>query len=142
MAPGHALLVYDADCGFCTRAVTWADDHVRPDATPVASYVVDHAAFGLAPGRTDREMVLLAPGARPAGGALAAAGLLRRATGRGAAAWRGAGAVLGAPPVRWLAAGVYRVVARHRHRMPGGTVACRLDHAPSVPSRTDPRRTP
>jgi predicted DCC family thiol-disulfide oxidoreductase YuxK len=34
--------------------------------------------------------------------------------------------VLRTPPVRWLAAGVYRLIANNRQRMPGGTAACAL----------------
>jgi predicted DCC family thiol-disulfide oxidoreductase YuxK len=30
------------------------------------------------------------------------------------------------PPVSWLARGLYRVIADHRDRMPGGTPACAL----------------
>ena len=40
--------------------------------------------------------------------------------------WRAAGAVLGAPPLAWVAPPVYRLVAEHRHELPGGTAACAL----------------
>ncbi|MGH9170291.1 MAG: hypothetical protein ACRD0Z_05400, partial [Acidimicrobiales bacterium] len=36
------------------------------------------------------------------------------------------GRALSVPPLRWLAAAVYPVVARVRHRLPGGTPACRV----------------
>jgi len=38
--------------------------------------------------------------------------------------WPVVGVVLLTPPVSVLAALVYRVVARHRHRLPGATVTC------------------
>ena len=64
----------------------------------------------------------LTPGGQVYGGAQAVARLLMRSGG----AWAYAGALLALPPVRPLAAAVYRAVARHRHRMPGGTPACAL----------------
>lgn len=36
------------------------------------------------------------------------------------------GRVLLLPPIRFLARRLYRVVARHRHRLPGGSSACEL----------------
>lgn len=38
--------------------------------------------------------------------------------------WSVAGAILTLPPVRWVAHGVYRLVAAHRGLMPGGTATC------------------
>jgi predicted DCC family thiol-disulfide oxidoreductase YuxK len=40
--------------------------------------------------------------------------------------WRPVGFLLLVPPVSWLARGVYRWVADHRDKMPGGTPACAL----------------
>lgn len=40
--------------------------------------------------------------------------------------WAYLGGVLRLAPVRPVAAAVYRLVARYRHRMPGGTAACAL----------------
>lgn len=39
---------------------------------------------------------------------------------------KAAGILLLVPPVRWLGAGVYPLVAHYRHLLPGGTPACRL----------------
>jgi hypothetical protein len=40
-----------------------------------------------------------------------------------------AGRLAGFGPVSALAAVTYRWIARHRHRMPGGTAACRVPPA-------------
>jgi predicted DCC family thiol-disulfide oxidoreductase YuxK len=40
--------------------------------------------------------------------------------------WKAVGVVLQVPPISWLAALVYVVVAKNRHRLPGGTPACKL----------------
>ena len=59
------------------------------------------------------------------GGAQAVASLLLE-TGRG---WAVVGTLLRLPPIRWLAVLAYVVISRNRHRLPGGTPACRL-HPP------------
>jgi predicted DCC family thiol-disulfide oxidoreductase YuxK len=40
--------------------------------------------------------------------------------------WKPFGWVLAFPPVRAAAWPLYRLIARNRHRMPGGTAACAL----------------
>ena len=44
--------------------------------------------------------------------------------------WRLVGHAMLSAPLSWIADPVYRVVARHRHRFPGSTEACRVDDAP------------
>ena len=46
--------------------------------------------------------------------------------------WRVAGHLLLVPPISWVAALVYALVARYRHKLPGGTVACRVDDRPAA----------
>lgn len=116
------MLVYDGDCGFCTRVAGWAADRL-PDGTVVApSRDLDLPALGLTRADVERSAWWL-DGDRRASG--------HRAIGRALTAiggpWRPIGRLLVVPPVSWLAAGVYRLVARYRHRMPGGTAACRVD---------------
>ncbi len=54
-------------------------------------------------------------------GHLAIAHALAAGTGWPAAVGR----VLLVPPFRWIAAGLYPLIARWRYRLPGGTPACR-----------------
>jgi predicted DCC family thiol-disulfide oxidoreductase YuxK len=58
---------------------------------------------------------------RPARGHVAVGRALAAGTGWSAIAGR----ILLAPPFRWIAAALYPLVARWRHRLPGGTPACR-----------------
>ena len=46
---------------------------------------------------------------------------------------RFAGHLLATPPFSWLAAIGYRMIAANRHRLPGGTPACRLPR-PDTPA--------
>jgi predicted DCC family thiol-disulfide oxidoreductase YuxK len=112
------VLVFDGECGFCTsaarrlgvRAVPWqrlGDDELErlglteADARAAAWWVDDQ-------GRSFRGHLAIAH-------ALAAGGGIRAVC----------GGVLLTPPFRELARGAYPVVARLRHRLPGGTPACR-----------------
>lgn len=113
-------IVYDADCGFCTRSARWIDDH------PVAWQSLDLAAVGATRDQADHFVGWLEGGRIRALGAPAiAAGLRARGPWTTPAGW-----LIDLPGVRRLAARVYRVVARHRHRLPGGTAACRIDTRP------------
>lgn len=134
MGPGarRSVLVYDGDCGFCTAAAAWAARKFRHGERAQAWQLLDLALLeehGLHRDDVERaawwvdDTGLRERGHRAVGRALHAGGGLRRLAG-----WF----VLTAPS-SWLAAGVYRLVARWRHRLPGGTPACRLD-ARSRPS--------
>ncbi|MFF4648760.1 thiol-disulfide oxidoreductase DCC family protein [Streptomyces sp. NPDC001380] len=128
------VLVYDGDCAFCSRCVGLAarlpaDPAARGwDAVPfrtadLAGLDARCGGLGLVTARrAGREVLWVTPGGQVYGGAQAVARLLMRAGG----VWIVPGALVTLPPVRWAAAGVYRLVARHRHRMPGGTAACAL----------------
>ena len=115
-----ATLVYDADCGFCTRSAQWlaATGKVRI----VAWQSLDLAQHGLSVEDVTAAAQWLGPEGPRASGARAIS-LAMRARGGAAAI---AGAFIALPGISLLAAAGYRVVARYRHRMPGGTAACRV----------------
>ncbi|OIV36172.1 hypothetical protein BIV57_17570 [Mangrovactinospora gilvigrisea] len=116
------VLLFDGDCGFCTRAAEAGERFVRPRVR-IAAWQLD-GTYGVAEERLLREVVLVTPRGEVYGGAVAVAKTL--ACG-GGWAWRVAGAVMQLPGVRLLADAVYRWIAAHRYRLPGGTPACRLD---------------
>ena len=121
--PVGGRLVYDGDCGFCTRSAQWLARR-RPDRVDAVTWqsLPDLAALGLSEDDVAQRAYwqgstgALQPGSR----AIAAA-----AVARGGAAAVG-GRVLQSEPVAPLAALVYRWVAEHRYRMPGSTDACRV----------------
>jgi predicted DCC family thiol-disulfide oxidoreductase YuxK len=112
---GH--IVYDADCGFCTRSARWVDD------APVAWQALDLSEVGATQEQADNFAGWLSGGRVRALGAPAIAAALRARGG-----WmRPVGWLIDLPGVRRLAAVVYRVVAANRHRLPGGSAACRVE---------------
>jgi predicted DCC family thiol-disulfide oxidoreductase YuxK len=115
-------LVYDADCGFCTRsaqfASRWVDRRGRFDVRPWQE--LDLAPMGLTAEQCDEAAQFVrADGAIRSGHEAIAGALLH-----GAPAWRPLGHALLAPGVSVLAARTYAWVAEHRHQLPGGTPAC------------------
>ena len=126
MGPGGAarspLLVFDGDCAFCT---TWVERlrgalPVFPEAQPWQW--LDLAELGLTRDDVARYAWYLGPHGRAAGH-LALSVLLRSQPRVGL---RFVGRLLATPPFSWIAALGYALIARFRHRLPGGTPACAL----------------
>ncbi|MCQ4082035.1 DUF393 domain-containing protein [Streptomyces sp. RB6PN25] len=116
------VLVYDGDCGFCTTSVTFAERRIRPQCEVTAWQFAQLSELGTTQQRAEREVLWILPDGTVHGGAQAVARLLLSA----GSGWAVLGALLRLPPLRWAAAGVYRLVANNRERMPGGTPACAL----------------
>lgn len=128
------VLVYDGDCAFCTSSLTFAGRHLRPRCEITPWQFADLDSLGATRERAEHEVLWIAPNGAVHGGAQAVAKLLLSA-GKG---WSVLGALLTLPPLRWIAHGVYRLVANNRERLPGGTPACGLpaDRRPRPPSRS------
>ena len=121
MSTRSGTVVYDADCGFCTRCADWLAAHGSATIQPWQTLDLD--AVGLTVDDvTQRIYFLDADGRVAASGAGAVAESLRTCR----APWRLLGPVVYARPVRPLADVVYRQVAKNRFRLPGSTDACRL----------------
>lgn len=123
------LLIFDGDCAFCTLSASWLAERLhRKDgrnAQLVAWQFLDLAALGTSRQRAQQEALWIATDGTISGGADAFAAWLR---------FRGgfyglAGSAMPLPGIRQLAAAVYRLIARNRHQMPGGSPACALPPA-------------
>ena len=124
MAPPTPLLVFDGDCAFCTTWVRRLEPRLAdfPESQPWQW--IDYEALGLSRHEVTHYVWLLVDGERLRGHA-AFAGLLRRQRRIG---WRFLGNLVVTPPFSWAAAVGYALIARFRHRLPGGTPACALEH--------------
>ena len=116
-----ATLVYDGDCAFCTSSVRWVTRlHLGADVV-VAYQHTDLGPLGLTTQQCQDKLQLVLPTGTWSGHAAVGRLLLRSQW-----YWRPVGLLMLTPPVSWLARGVYRWVADHRDKMPGGTPACAL----------------
>lgn len=116
------LLIYDGDCAFCQRCV---DLGARlPAAVPSAPFqLLDPTAYGLTAAQVRSAAWWVAADGSTRRGHRAVAAVLRAQPRTG---WRAAGWLIDHPPLSWLAAPGYALVARFRHRLPGGTAQCRV----------------
>ena len=124
-----AVLLYDGDCGVCTRLSHLVTRSVRrhPGDFVVTAYqhVDDLAALGLTAQACDEALQWVAP----SGVISSAQDAVARVLLAGRLPFRPVGAVILAPGVNAVAGAVYRWVALNRHRLPGGTPACSLPAA-------------
>lgn len=116
------LLIFDGDCGFCTTWVNRLRDALPrfPEAVPWQWSDLD--ALGLTEDDVRDFAWYLTPRHSYAG-AMCFAALLRDQPTIGL---RFAGHLLATPPFSIVAALGYNVIAKYRHRLPGGTPACAL----------------
>jgi predicted DCC family thiol-disulfide oxidoreductase YuxK len=122
------MLVYDGDCGFCSKCARAVEARFAPTdpGSDVAVSVVPWQWLELDRyGLTERETTTAAYWVDEQGhlyrGHLAVAQVLMRGRGAG----RVIGMLIARPPLSWLAAGAYWLTARYRHKLPGATPTCK-----------------
>ena len=115
-------LLFDGDCGFCTTTARLAA-RIAPAADVVPYQRADLVALHVRADDAAAAVQWVAADGRVSAGAAAAARLLI-AAGR---LWAVLGHVLLLPLIRTISELVYRAIAANRHRLPGGTPACRAD---------------
>jgi predicted DCC family thiol-disulfide oxidoreductase YuxK len=125
---GRALLIYEGDCGFCNRCVRFISRRMPSRAELKPWQRVDLDAYGIPRSRARHEVLWVGTDGRVDGGAQAIARLLLDCGG----IWALLGGLIRVPPLRWVAHGLYRLVANNRDRMPGGGPTCATD-----PPRTE-----
>ncbi|MDQ2968299.1 MAG: DUF393 domain-containing protein [Actinomycetota bacterium] len=119
------LLVYDGDCSFCSSSARWITARWQGPQQAVAWQHLSAdqlKRLGLTLDDVRRSAWWVDRDGRRSGGHIAIARALRAAHGWPAVV----GHVLLIPPFSWLAAAAYPLIARWRHRLPGGTPACRM----------------
>lgn len=120
-AEHEAELLFDSDCGFCTRAVgvlRRIDRKGRVRILPLQSGEA-LAHFGVTQEQALMQVWALDPRGGLSGGAEAVNVALSAALGIGAPLW-----LYRLPGVGWCQERVYRAVAANRYRLPGSSAAC------------------
>ena len=108
-----------------TRITLIAKDENNSSANlEEARKIIDRRVNGS--GVTEAEVTTAAYWIDDTGGRHRGADGVARALEAAGGSWGMLGRVVGRPPLVWAARGVYAVVARNRHRLPGSTPACRL----------------
>jgi predicted DCC family thiol-disulfide oxidoreductase YuxK len=122
-------LIFDGDCGFCTTSANFAVARSKCPITAVPWQRANLADFGLTPEMaSSRVYVAVSGDGQPSdvsvfGGHAAFAKLFRIQPNLVA---KLVGSLMITPPISWIAAAGYILVAKYRHKLPGGTPACKL----------------
>jgi predicted DCC family thiol-disulfide oxidoreductase YuxK len=113
------VLLYDGDCAFCTNCAHLLE-RIGPDAEVVPWQFSDLAELGVTEEHAVDAVQWVETDGTVRSGHKAIAAVLKTA----GPIWRIAGRVLLMPGISWIASRIYRLVARNRYRLPGGTPAC------------------
>ncbi len=124
-APLRATLVYDGDCGFCSRSVEQLR-RLRLGADIVTWQEADLARLGLSEPQVIEAVQWVAPSGAVSSGHAAIAAALRDVGG----IWVVPAWLITAAGVSRLSRRVYRWIAENRYRLRGATGACAA-HAPA-----------
>ena len=125
MEPGE--LLYDGTCGFCTRSRDWIMHRIRDDSIATAAQDVSperRATLGL----SDDDLATAVYWIDASGAAYRGARGLGHALRHTRQPWRSVGLILGTAAGAVVATPFYRLVARYRHRLPGGKARCSTEH--------------
>ncbi len=106
-------LIYDGDCDFCTRCADWLAARLPAGASVLASQRVDLGAVGLSEQQAADAAWWIDANGRHHRGHRAIAESLRACGGP----WSSLGWSLTVPGISALAACVYEIIARNRHRL-------------------------
>lgn len=116
---GRPVLLYDGDCGFCTRWALWAHRKgADVEFQPCQEAKTLRAALGIPEARC-QETAIYVDDAGMKTHQDAVNAVLRRIPGGKGFGWRTLGRMGGAPGLRALGGVGYRWVAKNRHRFHG-----------------------
>ncbi|MDY7094362.1 MAG: DCC1-like thiol-disulfide oxidoreductase family protein [Acidobacteriota bacterium] len=127
----HPQLIFDGDCGFCTRCVLWLEHRRVAPLVSIPWQNADLEALGLTEEQTREAVWWVSEEERARG---------HRAVARSLQGCRRPWPLLGAllllpPPFAWFYAAGYRLVTHLRGYLPGTTPACRRPSWPPEQAR-------
>lgn len=117
------VLIFDGDCGFCTSTANYILKHSK---TPLVAHPwqhIDVTEYGILQPQAAERVYMIVDG-RAYGGHEAFAEILRlqRNPLLNTLAF-----LIVVPPFCWLARMGYALTAKFRHKLPGGTPACKIE---------------
>lgn len=126
------MFIFDGDCRICSRFARWLAHRLqaRGSVVPYQSIVEELPELGLT-----LEDVQSAAYWHDARGTLRGHRAIAAALNKAGGVWRVTAVLVDSPILRPASAGVYRLVARYRHRLPGGTPACTVSNVAEPPEK-------
>lgn len=118
---GKPIFIFDGDCSFCSSSARLLDRLTRQNLNIQPYQFLDLEALSIRLEDAQSAVQFLHKGERYSGARAIGEALVVAKT-----AWSVAGWLIKAPVVLSFAELVYLLVAKNRHRLPGGTPACEL----------------
>jgi predicted DCC family thiol-disulfide oxidoreductase YuxK len=129
------VFLYDGDCAFCSTCARFIERHIPTSAEVTPWQFADLGALHVSQDDAEASVQWIDRRAdRPV--SVAGPAAIARLLVDAGSCWRPLGLLLDWRPVRWVAGPAYRLIARNRHRLPGGTAECRLPQAERGPIDT------
>ena len=122
MSNPKIVLIFDGDCGFCT---TTANYIVKKSKVAIKATPWQYQDFSGLPVTKEQcaDQVYLLVDDKAYGGHLAFGMILKVQSNP---IYKTLGSVINSPALAWIMRPGYRLVAKYRHKLPGGTPACKL----------------
>ncbi len=122
MSNQKIVLIFDGDCGFCTSTSKYIAKRSKVPIEIIPWQYVDFINLPITKEDCADQVYLLVDG-KPFGGHEGFAMILRVQPN---AFIRFIGSVAMSKALRWFSKPTYRLVAKYRHKLPGGTPACKM----------------
>jgi predicted DCC family thiol-disulfide oxidoreductase YuxK len=123
----NLVLIYDGDCKFCQLSLDFGIRKLKTFPRYVAYQRIDPKDFGLTTAQV-RSQIWLAQKTqtnnKALGGHLAAGAILKL---QPSPLLKALGWLASTPPSSWVAKLLYKLIADNRHRLPGGSRACKIE---------------
>lgn len=117
-------VIYDGDCAFCSSAARFGKAKVAPNLEFLAYQQTDLTKFDLTATECEKSLQYVADDHHIYSGASAVAEILISAD----FPYLLIGRVMNLPLINRLAQLGYNLIARNRHRLPGGTPTCKIEN--------------
>ncbi len=117
-----ALVIYDGDCAFCSTAARFAQQRVAPSLSYSPYQFTELAKYGITIQQAQSSLKFVTDSGEVLSAHLAVSQIMRS----GNKFWQLLGILVDLPMIRSLAALGYKLTAKYRHKLPGGTPTCKM----------------
>lgn len=122
MSNQKIVLIFDGDCGFCTTTANYIAKKSKVKIQVVPWQFQDFKGLPVTQEQCADQVYLLVND-KPFGGHEAFAMILKVQSNP---VFRVLGTIIKSQALSWIMRPSYRLVAKYRHKLPGGTPACKL----------------
>ena len=117
-----AIVIYDGDCAFCSSAARFAQRRVAPELIYSPYQFSELAKYGITTAQAQSSLKFVTDSGEVLSAHVAVSQIMQN----GNKFWKLLGIITTLPIIRSLADLGYRLTAKYRHKLPGGTPTCKM----------------